>query len=185
MVDEFNDLTVMHDYAWTLILRGTVDHKSPARHPTFGTIGLQGMPELRTVVLRQADQKSASLEVHTDFKSAKVKELKSNPNVGIHIWFPKHKLQIRIKAISEIETGETVKEKWNKVPKGSRISYGTEPIPGTPISAPFIYEKPANFDRFCVIFLKIDEMDLVHLGVRHTRALFAKKDNWSGTWLAP
>ena len=79
MVDEFNDLTVMHDYAWTLILRGTVDHKSPARHPTFGTIGLQGMPELRTVVLRQADQKSASLEVHTDLKSAKVKELKSNP----------------------------------------------------------------------------------------------------------
>ena len=111
MVDEFNDLTVMHDYAWTLILRGTVDHKSPARHPTFGTIGLQGMPELRTVVLRQADQKSASLEVHTDLKSAKVKELKSNPNVGIHIWFPKLKLQIRIKAISEIETGETVKEK--------------------------------------------------------------------------
>ena len=37
MVDEFNDLTVMHDYAWNLILRGTVDHKSPARHPTFGT----------------------------------------------------------------------------------------------------------------------------------------------------
>ena len=122
MVDEFNDLTVMHDYAWTLILRGTVDHKSPARHPTFGTIGLQGMPELRTVVLRQADQKSASLEVHTDLKSAKVKELKSNPNVGIHIWFPKLKLQIRIKAISEIETGETVKEKWNIVPKVSRIS---------------------------------------------------------------
>jgi hypothetical protein len=94
MVDEFKDLTVMHDYAWTLILRGTVDHKSPARHPTFGTIGLQGMPELRTVVLREADQKSASLEVHTDLKSAKVKELKSNPNVGIHIWFPEFLMEL-------------------------------------------------------------------------------------------
>ena len=175
----------MHDYAWTLILRGTVDHKSPARHPTFGTIGLQGMPELRTVVLRQADQKSASLEVHTDLKSAKVKELKSNPNVGIHIWFPKLKLQIRIKAISEIETGKQLKKNGIKFQKDPEFLMEQSQSPGTPISAPFIYEKPANFDRFCVIFLKIDEMDLVHLGVRHTRALFAKKDNWSGTWLAP
>ena len=50
MVDEFNDLTVMHDYAWTLILRGTVDHKSPA--PSyFWNHWTTRMPELRTVVL--------------------------------------------------------------------------------------------------------------------------------------
>ena len=47
----------------------------------------------------------------------------------------------------------------------------------------FMKNQPILIDF--VLFLKIDEMDLVHLGVRHTRALFAKKDNWSGTWLAP
>ena len=185
MKDEFNDLKEMHDYAWGLITRGTVDKKSPARHPTFGTVGLLGMPELRTVVLRHADQKASSLEVHTDVESKKVEELKLNQNVGIHIWFPSNKLQVRIKANSEIKVGNVVEEQWKKTPNISRISYGTLPIPGTKIHSSFAYEKPAKFERFCVIQINIKEMDLTHLGARHTRALFTKKTNWRGSWLAP
>ena len=185
MTNEFDNLKVMHDYAWGLIIRGTVDKKSPALHPTFGTVGLKGMPELRTVVLRQANQIAATLEVHTDLKSKKVEELRLSPKVGLHIWFPKNKLQIRFKAVSEIKTGETLKKQWDKVPYNSRISYGTLPAPGTSISTSFSYEKPANFERFCIIKIKIKEMDLTHLGTRHTRALFARESKWSGTWLAP
>ena len=185
MKNEFDDLREMHEYAWRLIIRGTVDKKSPARHPTLGTSGLFGMPELRTVVLRHADQMAAKLEVHTDFKSRKIEELKMNPKVGLHIWFPKNKLQIRLKAVSKIKTGETLRKKWDKVPYNSRVSYGTIPAPGTSISTSFSYEKPANFERFCVIEVQIEEMDLTHLGTRHTRALFTRESKWSGTWLAP
>ena len=77
MKDEFNDLKEMHEYAWRLITRGTVDKKSPARHPTLGTNGVFGMPELRTVVLRGANEEAATLEVHTDVESRKVEELRS------------------------------------------------------------------------------------------------------------
>ena len=185
MKNEFDDLKEMHEYAWRLIIRGTFDKKSPARNPTLGTSGLFGMPELRTVVLRHADQMAAKLEVHTDFKSRKIEELKMNPKVGLHIWFPKNKLQARFKAVSEIKTGETLRKKWDKVPYNSRISYGTLPAPGTSISTPFSYKKPANFERFCVIEVEIEEMDLTHLGTRHTRALFTRESKWSGTWLAP
>tara|TARA_B100001778_G_scaffold242237_1_gene202557 strand:- start:1313 stop:1885 length:573 start_codon:yes stop_codon:yes gene_type:complete len=185
MKGEFNDLKEMYEYAWRLIVRGTVDKKSPAHHPTFGTFGSFGMPELRTVVLRHADQKASSLEVHTDVESKKVEELKLNPNVGIHIWFPSNKLQVRIKAVSEIKTGNAIKQQWEKTPDVSRISYGTLPTPGTIIQSSFAYEKPANFERFCIINVNIEEMDLTHLGVRHTRAVFTKKTNWSGSWLAP
>ena len=185
MKNEFDDLREMHEYAWRLIIRGTVDKKSPARHPTLGTSGLFGMPELRTVVLRHADQMAAKLEVHTDFKSRKIEELKMNPKVGLHIWFPKNKLQIRLKAVSKIKTGETLRKKWDKVPYNSRVSYGTIPAPGTSISTSFSYKKPANFERFCVIEVKIEEIDLTHLGTRHTRALFTRESKWSGTWLAP
>ena len=185
MTNEFDDLKEMHEYAWSLITRGTVDKRSPARHPTLGTNGIFGMPELRTVVLRHADQMAAKLEVHTDLKSRKIEELKINPKVGLHIWFPKNKLQIRLKAVSEIKTGETLRKKWDQVPHNSRISYGTLPAPGTSISTSFSYKKPANFERFSVIEVKIEEMDLTHLGTRHTRALFTKESKWSGTWLAP
>ena len=36
-----------------------------------------------------------------------------------------------------------------------------------------------------LVKVNIEEMDLTHLGTRHTRALFARESNWSGTWLAP
>ena len=185
MKDEFDDLKEMHEYAWRLIIRGIVDKKSPARNPTFGTSGLHGMPELRTVVLRNADQKTSTLEIHTDVESKKIEELKLNPNVGIHIWFPSSKLQVRIKAVSEIKTGDATKEQWAKTPNVSRLSYGTLPKPGTTIQSPFAYEKPANFQRFCIVKVNIEEMDLTHLGIRHTRANFAKKTGWCGSWLAP
>ena len=185
MKDEFNDLKEMYEYAWRLIIRGTADKKSPARHPTFGTIGLLGMPELRTVVLRDANQKTASIEVHTDVESTKVEELKLNPNVGIHIWFPSSKLQVRIKALSEIKTGNALKQEWEKTPNAARVSYGTLPTPGTIIESSFAYEKPAIFERFCIVKVNIEEMDLTHLGFRHTRALFTKKTGWRGFWRAP
>ncbi len=185
MKDEFNDLKEMHEYAWRLITRGTVDKKSPARHPTLGTNGVFGMPELRTVVLRGANEEAATLEVHTDVKSKKVEELRLNPNVGVHIWFPTNKLQVRIKAVSEIKMGSEVKGQWEKVPNESRVSYGTLPTPGTVIQTSFAYEKPPNVERFCIIKMNIEEIDLTHLGTRHTRALFEKKNKWCGAWLAP
>ena len=185
MKNEFYDLKELYEYAWRLVIRGTVDKKSPARHPTIGTNGISGMPELRTVVLRYADQKTASLEVHTDIKSKKIEELGNNPRVGMHIWFPTNKLQVRIKAISEIQKGDEIKEQWEKVPNESRVSYGTLPTPGTIIKSSFDYEKPVKFERFCIIKINIEEIDLTHLGNRHTRALFEKTNNWSGSWLAP
>ena len=185
MKNEFYDLKELYEYAWRLVIRGTVDKKSPARHPTIGTNGISGMPELRTVVLRHADQKTASLEVHTDIKSKKIEELENNPRVGMHIWFPTNKLQVRVKAIAEIQKGDEIKEQWGKVPNASRVSYGTLPTPGTIIKSSFDYEKPVKFERFCIIKLNIEEIDLTHLGNRHTRALFAKTNNWSGSWLAP
>jgi len=185
MKKEFDDLKEMHEYAWRLIVRGTLDKKSPARHPTLGTIGISGMPELRTVVLRAANQNESNLEVHTDVASKKIEELKWNSNVGIHFWFPSKKLQVRIKATSEIKIGNLVKKEWEKIPNTSRISYGTMPTPGTKIESSFAYEKPANFERFCIIKININEMDLTHLGARHTRALFAKNNQWCGCWLAP
>ena len=81
--------------------------------------------------------------------------------------------------------GSEVKGQWEKVPNESRVSYGTLPTPGTVIQTSFAYEKPPNVERFCIIKMNIEEIDLTHLGTRHTRALFEKKNKWCGAWLAP
>ena len=178
MKTEFADLKEMHDYAWRLIIRGIVDKKSPARHPTFGTNGLLGMPELRTVVLRHADQKTASLEVHTDIKSKKIEELRLNPRVGMHIWFPTNKLQVRVKAISEIQIGDELKEQWGKVPNESRVSYGTLPTPGTIIKSSFDYEKPVKFELFNLISDPSEKKNLTESKPKVARQLHHELQVW-------
>jgi hypothetical protein len=180
-----NDLQAFLDEAWQHLSRGVADSKSPARYPTFVTVSPDGTPEARTVALRAARQSDAALEVHTDIETAKVAALHHRPVAAFHIWLPRADLQIRLTASVTILTGPDVETQWAKVPSASRVSYGTEPAPGTSIAQVYAYEKPPTRDRFAVLRCLLTEMDLVHLGTRHRRAGFARKDGWQGTWLAP
>ena len=184
-MNDAGDLSAFLDEAWQHLERGVADSRSPARYPTFATVSPDGKPEARTVVLRGAARSSASVEVHTDIATAKVAALKDNPFAALHFWLPKADLQIRLTALVEIVTGLDADEQWAKIPPASRISYGTMPKPGVPITDVFAYEKPANRDRFAVLRCNLQKIDLVHLGTRHRRALFSSGNTWTGQWLAP
>ena len=166
-----NDLQAFLDGAWQHLSRGVADSRAPARYPTFATVSPDGKPEARTIALRAASRSDNVFEVHTDIATAKVTALNHNPHVEFHT--------------VEIVTGPNVARQWARVPAASRVSYGTRPEPGTPISDVFAYEKPADQDRFAVLRCHLKKIDLVHLGVRHRRALFISENAWTGLWLAP
>ena len=151
----------------------------------MATVSPSGRPEARTVVLRGADPAEATVEVHTDSETAKVKALRDIPYAAFNIWIPDAQLQIRLSAKVEILKGAIIEQQWAAVPAASRVSYGTTPAPGVPIDAVYAYEKQANRDRFTVLKCIVQEIDLVHLGPRHRRAAYTREDNWKGTWLAP
>lgn len=180
-----NDLSAFLNEAWQHLSRGVADSRSPARYPTFATVSPAGRPEARTVALRAAQQSTASVEVHTDIATPKITSLKNIPMAALHVWLPKADLQIRLTAKVDILTGIGVQSQWDKVPAASRISYGTQPEPGSPIDHVFAYEKPADPDRFAVLKCHLQEIDLVHLGPRHRRARYVRTDAWQGIWLAP
>jgi len=180
-----NDLTALLDEAWRHITRGVADSRAPARYPTFVTVSPQGVPEARTVALRGASRAQGTLEVHTDIATAKVTALRASPVAAFHIWVPRADLQIRATAQVEILTGAQIDAQWERVPPASRVSYGTMPMPGTPIADVYAYEKPAERARFAVLRCALTQMDLVHLCARHRRAGYARADGWAGCWLAP
>lgn len=180
-----NDLQAFLAEGWYHLTRGVADSQSPARYPTLATVAPNGKPEARTVALRHADQDAGVVEVHTDIETPKIAALRHAPFAAFHIWVPKSDLQIRLSCTATILTGTAVDAQWSKVPPGSRVSYGTMPIPGTPIAQVFDYEKPAKRDRFAVLRCTIDALDLVHLGNRHRRAAFKRDDDWLGSWVAP
>ena len=143
------------------------------------------MPQSRTGVLRAADSAASRLEVHTDRATPKIAELQHQPIAALHIWLPDANLQIRMTTQDDILPGDDVEGRWQQVPVSSRVSYGTEPVPGTPIAHVFDYKNTSARDRFAVLSCTVIQMDLVHLGPQHRRALFAAQDGWIGTWCAP
>ncbi|MFL4472137.1 pyridoxamine 5'-phosphate oxidase family protein [Tateyamaria armeniaca] len=180
-----NDLGAFLDGAWQHLTRGVADARSPSRYPTLATVSPEGWPEARTVALRQAVRSRAMLEVHTDVETPKVASLRKAPRAQFHIWIPKSDLQIRISTHVEVLTGADIEDQWAKVPPASRVSYGTMPIPGTAIASVYDYEKPAERSRFAVLHCTMTEIDLVHLGQRHRRAVYRAETGWQGTWVAP
>lgn len=180
-----NDLQAFWTEAWRHLTRGTADARAPARYPTFATVSPQGRPEARTVALRRADPEQAILEVHTDIETPKVVALRVNPVAAFHVWVPKSDLQIRASGLVEILSGDSIDAEWDKVPPGSRVSYGTMPVPGSPIAQVYDYAKPADRSRFTVLRCQLDEIDLVHLGPQHRRAAFTAQGGWQGQWVAP
>lgn len=180
-----NDLTAFLTEAWQHLGRGVADSKSPARYPTFATTAPDGTPEARTVALRGARQSDATVEVHTDIETDKITALRAHPIAALHIWLPRANLQIRLTGEVDILTGDDVEDQWQKVPPASRVSYGTMPIPGTPIDHVYAYEKPSERSRFAVLNCHLKHIDLVHLDTRHRRAMYRSSDGWAGTWVAP
>lgn len=178
-------LAAFLEAAWQHMGRGVVDSKSPARYPTFATVSEKGIPEARTVALRRATRTEAIVEVHTDIATPKVRALQAAPHAALHIWLPKAKLQIRLTTSVEIVTGDTVADDWARIPSASRVSYGTRPVPGSPIGEAYDYEKPPLRERFAVLRCWINHIDLVELDERHRRAEFHRSDDWKGSWCAP
>lgn len=179
------DLTTLHAQIWTRLSRGVRDRHAPARHPTLATVTTAGMPQARTVVLRAADAGAATLDIHTDLRSAKVAELRANPLAALHIWDASAHLQTRIETEVAILSGTDVADLWANVPDASRLSYGCTPAPGAPIPTALAYDKAPDAATFAVLRLTVLAIDAVHLGPSHRRARFERATHWAGQWLAP
>ena len=156
---------------------------------TFATVSPDGEPEARTVVLRDADPESGTLEIYTDLESAKVSSLRHQPRASVLLWDADLNLQIRAQSAVTVLTGDAVAERWDDVPDHSRFSYGMTPPPGNVITASDAYVKAPDQAVFAVLSCRVDTIDVVHLGTPHRRAGFRRDPSRGGdlvaNWLAP
>lgn len=182
MKSEPTTLDQMWDWANTALTRGVRDRKHPARHPVLATIGPHG-PEQRVLVLRGWD--GASLRLQTDAATAKVQELSADPRCSLHVWVPRHALQLRLTARAALTHGSP--DEWDAMPEHAREVYGGTPTPGTPMTKAEDFAPGAELGRYMILTLTCSRMDVLHLGPNmHRRALFSHDaDGWHGTWTAP
>ena len=199
------DLATLLDAVWTLLEDGVARRSRAANRPTLATVDAGGAPQVRALVLRGADRGAGDLVFFTDAASAKIADLTRHPRAAVHLWDEDRALQVRLTGAVRIVTGAEADGWWESVPPARRDGYGIAPLPGTPIAAPFAYDRVPTRARFAVLVLTVGRLDVLHLGERHRRAVFERadvarhgssdgretvgrdgwRDGWRGGWRAP
>ena len=179
-----SDLAGFWRMAWEALAAGVADGGHPMRIVSLATLGPEG-PEVRSMGLRLADAERAVVEVHTDLATPKVAQIAADPRVALLAWHPGRQVQVRLSGRASVRAGTEVEPLWQAIPPEGRVNYGTRPDPGLPIPEALAYEKPPVRERFAVLSLRVEAVDIVDLEGRHRRARYVRADGFAGTWVAP
>jgi hypothetical protein len=200
--EHYNCLRAVKEEAFALLTAGVTDRRSFFHTPAFVTLGLDGFPSARTVVLRGFDSGSLVIVVHTDHRSRKVTELSADNRAAAMVYDQKMKVQVRLAGLCTVHHGDQIALRaWRRLPVSSRRVYlGAAPgamsgdaTSGLPASletqAPSIGDSEFGFANFAVIHMRLHTLDWLYLrarGNRRARLTWAEGgDGETRTWLAP
>ncbi|WP_353216906.1 pyridoxamine 5'-phosphate oxidase family protein [Sandarakinorhabdus sp.] len=186
-------------HAWSLLVRGGADRKSPMHTPVVASVDAEGLPQARTMVLRKADRAAGTLRFHTDARSPKAAQLHGRP-VSVLAYHAGENVQLRISGTGRVAAdGEPVDALWNQSTLFARRCYLTQFAPGAVLPGPasglpdWIEGQQPTAEQiaparpnFAVLWIDATAIEWLHLAnTGHRRAVFRAADGWAGTWLAP
>ncbi|MEM7643120.1 MAG: pyridoxamine 5'-phosphate oxidase family protein [Pseudomonadota bacterium] len=182
MPDPWQDLSALRTHLWDRLVRGAAQADDPFRIVAFATAGPDG-PEARMVGLRAADREAGTVEIHSDRRTAKIRAVAEDPRAALLLWDPSTQEQLRLTLDITVIPADPAR--WAVIPSPSRLNYGTDPAPGTPVTAPEGVARRAIMDRHVALSGRVRSLDAVSLAHDpHRRARFyAEADG--GRWVAP
>lgn len=148
-------------------------------------------PEIRTVVLRDFNIKKYQISFHTDARSPKYSQVKSNPAISALFYSTQKRTQLRLHGNATIcKDQNLLNTLWSKLNKDSRECYQGEVPPSGNIPKSKIINDTSsemsgfeNFSRLSIEISTIEILRLHHLG--HKRLLCdVLKDPIDYQWLA-
>jgi pyridoxamine 5'-phosphate oxidase len=193
----YDDIDATLAHALGLLVRGVPDRRSPFHHPVVATLGVDGRPRLRTVILRGFDFTKRELRFHTDRRSQKVSEIAADPRVSLIGYDSGAKIQLRIEGIATLHTYDAVADAaWEAAKLFSRQCYGIAPGPGTPLDASADFALPETTEEgtapgrahFTAVTVRMESLEWLYLASQgHRRALYSwdTAGALSSSWLAP
>ena len=182
--------------------KGVNDRNHGFHTPVFSNINLNGQVESRIIVLRLFDFNKMKINFHSDIRSKKINEIKSNFETNLLFYDYKIKLQLRIKTLSMIHYNDQItKMAWSKTKPSSRKCYLSEKSPSSFSSIltdslpkhlkgidPSIEESEKGYKNFAVISNQIKTIDWLYLSAMgHKRLLITINNNKQNIyrWLIP
>ena len=185
-----DDLDFCLAEAFRLLGRGVADRRCAFHTPVLGTVGLDGAPALRTVVLRGFAAATRGLRVHTDRRSGKIGEIARNPCVSLLFYDPGSRIQLRVGGAASVHfDDEAADAAWAASQRQSRFCYAITVAPGTRVEAPLPAPASDSGGRpnFAVVNVAFDRLEWLWLASEgHRRALFTwQGDACAASWLCP
>jgi len=157
---------------------------------TIATIN-DKIPEIRTVVLRDFNIKKYQISFHTDARSPKYSQVKSNPAISALFYSTQKRTQLRLHGNATIcKDQNLLNTLWSNLNKDSRECYQGEVPPSGNIPKSKIINDTSsemsgfeNFSRVSIEISTIEILRLHHLG--HKRLLCdVSKDPIEFQWIA-
>jgi hypothetical protein len=194
----YDDLDAVLSTAEAMLRQGVLDRRAPFHTPVLATVGVDGYPAARTVVLRAFDPAARRLRVHSDARSAKASEIARLGRVALVFYDGPAKIQVRIGASGQVlQEDRTRAGAWESLsalarrcyhclPPGQTQGFATSGLLDDP-ATPAAGAPSPGYANFAVIEMTIDSLEWLFLSVRgHRRARFTwTAEGTEGTWLTP
>ncbi|WP_342611784.1 pyridoxamine 5'-phosphate oxidase family protein [Burkholderia ambifaria] len=190
-------LTQTCDRLWSCLESGLGTQRSPFTMVQAATLGLDGAPKVRTIVLRQVSRADRLLAFHTDARSEKVVELRRDPRIAVVANDLDALVQIRAEGVASICDDEAQRRAiWQSSRPHTLLLYRAPLRPGTPVESPEeAHATPSPGDaptddgyrNFCLVHVTVTRVDWLELArAGHRRAIFdVNDDGYEGRWIAP
>ena len=152
-------------------MTGAQPGRTPFTVLQLATLGLDGAPKVRGVILRSADAEQGAVSFFTDLRSAKIEEMRHQPRVSLIGYDPGAGFQIRLEGNATIDTeGPERAAAWTACKSHHTRALFQHPLPsGTAIAAP-TQAAPArdgdgerHFAVVVVSVIRIDWLDVLDL----------------------
>jgi pyridoxine/pyridoxamine 5'-phosphate oxidase len=179
--------TITVDYLREELQNGATLKGHPFRYFTLGTVGLDRLARLRTVVLRKVSD-DLKLTFYTDKRSKKVIHLKENNKVGLLFYHPDKLMQFKVEGLAQVFKDETANnEVWAAIDPSARKDYATSMAPGSELEDPGQLQYLDGKSNFCVV--EVTPFKIEYLQLRkphHLRIRFSfRNGKWTSDFLVP
>ncbi|CAB3753540.1 pyridoxamine 5'-phosphate oxidase [Burkholderia puraquae] len=190
-------LAETYERLWSCLESGVSAQRSPFTMLQAATLGVDGAPKVRTIVLRHVNRAGRALSFHTDARSEKVAELRRDPRIALVANDLDALVQIRVEGVASICDDEAQRRVvWQSSRPHTLLLYRAPLPPGTPVESPEAAHVSASqrarlvddgYQNFCLLHVTVTRIDWLELArTGHRRAVFdLHEGGHAGRWIAP
>lgn len=176
---------------WKELSRASLDRHHEWRTPVLASTDADGLPDARTVVLRQVDAVAGQLTFYTDSRSPKVLQLHAQAQAMLVFWSARLGWQLRVRVACKVITaGPEVEALWHGVKQSAAAGDYLSPLPpgavltqGSSTPNAETTDGLTSVHNFAVLRAQVLQIDWLELSREGHRRAQLSATHWE--WLTP